>query len=122
MIDTQLAFTLEIEEPLRREYTMRVSEDSLYFRGHFPDHPVLPGVAQLESIILELALQSWPDLGSLKQVRRLKFRRIIKPNSALRLQLLRQKDTQIKFALSLEEGPQDCCTGTLCFGERPNVG
>jgi 3-hydroxymyristoyl/3-hydroxydecanoyl-(acyl carrier protein) dehydratase len=122
MIDTQLSFALEVEEDRRREYSMNISADSPYFRGHFPNHPVLPGVAQLEAIVLELALQSWPDLGSLMQVRRLKFRRVIKPNTALRLQLLRQKEGQIKFTLSLEHEAEECCTGTLCFGERRDVG
>ena len=122
MIDTDLRFELKLEQPLHREYSMCVGDNSLYFRGHFPDHPVLPGVAQLEAIVLELTLRSWPDIGSLQRIRRLKFRRIVSPNSDLQLTLLRQKDTQVKFTLKLAKEQEDCCTGTLCFGERRDVG
>ena len=122
MRDTKLQIELEVDEPLRREYSVHVSEDCPYFEGHFPGHPVLPGVAQLETLVLELALQSWPQIGSLHQLRRLKFKRIIAPDSSLRLSLLRQKETQVKFTLKTSDGDEECCAGTLCFGEAHDAG
>lgn len=59
-----------------------------WFRGHFDDLPVLPGVAQIHIAAL-LAKQIWgfwPRGGSL---RRIKFLRIIEPGRDMRLELER---------------------------------
>ena len=122
MIDESLQFTLTNETPLVREYTMAVSAASLYFRGHFPNHPVLPGVAQLEAIVVELVMQAWPDLGSLLRVRRLKFHRVIPPDVELHLQLTRLVQAQVRFLLRLADGDEKCSSGLLCFGDRPDLG
>ena len=117
-----LKFQLEVDEPLLREYTTMVSADLEYFRGHFPDHPVLSGVAQLEALVLELAGQAWPDLGSLRELRRLKFHRLILPNSELRIELQRKKRTRISFTISLNADSQKCSSGVLCYGGQRDVG
>lgn len=35
-------------DPLHVEIQLYVSEDLIYFVGHFPDFPILPGVVQLD--------------------------------------------------------------------------
>lgn len=118
MSNKNLDFKLEVNEPLLREYTTTVHEDSDYFRGHFPGHPVLPGVVQLEAIVFELSVKAWQDLGSLQALRRLKFRRIIEPNSVLRVTLEREEPSRVRFAIHLNGGAENCSSGILCFGQE----
>ncbi|MCP4446854.1 MAG: hypothetical protein GY811_16120 [Myxococcales bacterium] len=122
MTDASLDFKLDRDEPLLREYLTTVGEDSEYFRGHFPGHPVLPGVAQMEAIVFELATRAWPDLGALRELRRLKFCRIIPPNNELRIRLERKEATKVSFVMSLNASAEKCSSGVLCFGDKQDVG
>lgn len=65
-----------------------VTVNEPYFRGHFPNAPVMPGVLVLESL-LQLAWILFSDRPPvrLRRVRRLKFRRSIVPGDHLLLEI-----------------------------------
>ncbi len=77
-------------------FTLRASPDSDLFRGHFPDLPVLPGVAQLQ-----WALALWRrysgDSRPLRGLRRLKFQRVVVPGDQLRLECRADGDQHMTF-------------------------
>ncbi|WP_039017687.1 hypothetical protein [Halocynthiibacter namhaensis] len=60
--------------------------DLFQFQGHFPNHPILPGVAQLDwavrfsSEYLELSCD-------IRQVTKLKFKQLVLPEDPIALQL-----------------------------------
>lgn len=67
-------------------WTVRVPEDSTLFAGHFPGHPILPGIAHLawvEAALAEMEGVS-PTLSSISGVR---WRRPALPGEALELRL-----------------------------------
>ena len=64
-----------------------------WFDGHFPDQPVLPGVAQVFWADY-LAKQLLPDLHSGCHLKSVKFNRIILP------------DTQVQLNLQVKKGKQ----------------
>ena len=74
----------------KRVLTLRfeASLQLAWFRGHFPDMPILPGVAQL--LLVETAAREFtqvlPDAAP-AQVKTLKFRAVIHPGAKLRLRL-----------------------------------
>ena len=76
----------EIIDPPHGEFELIVPEDLFYLRGHFPETPVVPGVAQVHWAIT----LARPQL-SLKPIflgiEALKFHRIIKPMTRLNLVL-----------------------------------
>ncbi len=95
--------------------TIPVREDLLYFRGHFDGMPILPGVVQLQGMVLANARRLWPDLKGVRKVRRLQFKRITQPRQTVVLTLKRPDGRQqVDFELSREGGAT--ASGTLLFG------
>ncbi len=72
-----------------------VSQNEPYFKGHFPDHPVVPGVLQIESMF-QLAIiccrRQRPGLNGLpylSRIQRAKFRKPANPGDRLLVKLTR---------------------------------
>ena len=69
-----------------------VSMDEAFFQGHFPGHPIMPGVLQLEAMkqLCELAVRDVLDPAGaadvyLKEVNKVKFRRPANPGDRLKI-------------------------------------
>ncbi len=100
----------------RRRFEIPVRADLPWFRGHFEGAPVLAGVVQLELIVVAQLRRVWPELGAVLRVTRLKFRKPIRPEQTLVLELTRD-GASVSFALS--RGDQVCSSGTLLLGVGP---
>ena len=91
-------------EPLRADLEISAPEELYFFRGHFPEQAILPGVVQVHWAI-ELA-RSYLDLkSSFKGIEGLKFHRVITPCSTLRLTLEKSEQTgKLHFSFASEDG------------------
>jgi len=69
--------------PGRIEARGLIPDDSLFFSGHFPDNPVVPGIALLGLVKLALA-EALPG-REVTGFRRVKFRRVLQRGGALEL-------------------------------------
>lgn len=79
------------------------------FRGHFPEAPILPGIAQIEMVtfVLETA---WEGSLSVRSVKKTKFSRQITPNTPVCLKITimdrdksgRQDVTTVRAAVSVQ--------------------
>lgn len=88
---------LEMEPPQRAVGTKNVSISEPYFAGHFPSASVMPGVLVIESLaqLIGVMLVSAPsavpveqmsgDAFMLAEVRRMRFRRPIRPGDCVEL-------------------------------------
>lgn len=98
-------------------FAVGVPADLLYFQGHFPGAPLLPGVAQLVALVLDRVHALWPALGEPTRVGRLKFKQAIAPGDALRLTLEREDRPQdaprVHFRLERADGA--CTVGVMTF-------
>ena len=89
-----------------------IPEASPWFDGHFPDQPVLPGIAQLE-MVFDLIRQHAAQPLRMVGVNRVRFKRIIAPDDRLTLVATsRQADGRV-WAFRLEAPDGLVTTGTM---------
>ncbi len=102
------------DDPPGIRLCLDIPEDLSWFRGHFPDQPVLPGIIQLHwATIISCALFGFgapPD-----QIKRLKFKKVVVPPRVLELVVSRhgQQEVQFEFCSLGEQNSQ----GKLVFAE-----
>ncbi len=77
------------------------------FAGHFPGHPILPGIFQLE--IAHVAAEALGEASfNVREIVKAKFRRPIRPDETIRVEvkLIPQQDgPQARVALSVDGQP-----------------
>lgn len=96
--------------------TVEVPEDMLYFQGHFPGFPILPGVAQIVPLVLAQVREAWPELDQPRRLSRLKFRQPVFPGATLELRLER-RGAQVRFRLA--GGARASSEGSLDYPSAP---
>jgi hypothetical protein len=85
---------------------------AVWFQGHFPSAPLLPGVAMLALVDESVAL-FWPDdlhpPVRIEGFRRVRFRQRVKPGAILRVSVHQTQPNSLRFAVDV--GGLVACTG-----------
>ena len=93
-------------------HQVAVPADDLWFQGHFPGDPMLPGIAQLHFVLeaLKANLGASVRLTGLKRVR---FKRVIRPGEAIAIaaEPVPDKDGLFRFQLTVEG--ENACSGLM---------
>jgi acyl-coenzyme A synthetase/AMP-(fatty) acid ligase len=98
----------------RVELTLLVEATLPQFDGHFPAHPVLPGVAQVDWA-LTFGHELFGIAGEFVGMDALKFQQVIVPGTRLSLVLESQAPGRLAFRYHSAGGPH--ASGRLLFGE-----
>jgi acyl-CoA synthetase (AMP-forming)/AMP-acid ligase II len=97
------------------------SPDATWFQGHFPNAPLLPGVAMMA--LVEDSLECfWQDADrpavEVESYRRVRFRQRVEPGTSLRVRVRRVEADRFRF--SVELGGAAACTGECSV--KPHAG
>lgn len=90
--------------------------NSPWFSGHFPDNPILPGIAQLKMVADLISKSEEGDL-CMTAVSRVKFRKIVRPEELLDIHVTsgNKKD---QYIFKITSGDQDVCSGWMFFTQN----
>ena len=109
------AWSLETQKVTLR---LTIEAKNPYFKGHFPEFALLPGVAQIEYVVREAHRYLKTPLA-VREGKNIKFMRMILPNQSveMRLQFEVEKNS-LNFVLYEPQHPeQKFSIGTLIFGD-----
>ncbi|WP_034588982.1 MULTISPECIES: AMP-binding protein [Acinetobacter] len=101
-------------------YQLEFTPELECFKGHFPGHPIYPGVGQI-GFIQHFARQNWADLHWCSGFEQLKFQDLIRPYMAVHL-TLKRKAHKVSFELQLRD--KTLASGRLLFAleqQQPQV-
>ncbi|MEI7865702.1 MAG: 3-hydroxyacyl-ACP dehydratase FabZ, partial [Chthoniobacterales bacterium] len=95
-----------------------------FFQGHFPNHPVMPGVLQVEamaqvaSILMMLNTQNSGKIGYFMSADEVKFRKPVFPGDTLFIhcELTRSRKTIARAVCSCTVNGEVVSEGNLLFG------
>jgi len=97
--------------------TREFRRDSLWFSGHFPDNPILPGIAQL-SVVLDMIQQAATTKISIKEFKRVKFKQIIKPDDLLEIQAVRSETEPDTYSFMIQVRGETACQGVMILKSK----
>jgi len=109
---------LDLKMPAPGEISAQVTvnDDSPWFSGHFPDNPILPGIAQLHMVADIIALSRQESLY-IKRLNRVKFKKIVRPGDELEIHAS-ATDTIGLYSFRLTHEAQDVCSGMMALDDK----
>jgi 3-hydroxymyristoyl/3-hydroxydecanoyl-(acyl carrier protein) dehydratase len=105
--------TLKVSET---SATVTTSGNSPWFSGHFPNNPILPGIAQLKMVV-DLIRESTKQGVCLTSLSRVKFRKIVRPEEQLALQITAETK-EGSYLFKITSGNEDVCSGKIHFTQN----
>ena len=84
---------------------------SPWFSGHFPDNPILPGIAQLKMVADIIGASRKEDLR-MAGLNRVKFRKIVRPGDLLDIHAAPGK-LKDQYAFRITSSNEEVCSGMM---------
>ena len=93
--------------------SVTIGKDDPWFSGHFPENPILPGIAQLK-LVFDLIARCAEKKLQVAELSRVKFRKIITPGELLDIRVNCVK-TDKQYSFQITSGSDDVCSGKVFF-------
>ncbi len=94
-----------------------IAADLAPLSGHFPEAPIVPGVAQVDWAIA-LARDAFQLHGTFRRIEVLKFQQLLRPRMVATLQLNWNRDS-MALTFRLTSNDRVCSSGRVVFGDTP---
>ncbi|MBI5553045.1 MAG: hypothetical protein HY911_16150 [Desulfobacterales bacterium] len=91
---------------------VRVPAESRWFDGHFPGHPVLPGIAQL-AMVFDLIQGTQGVPARVLEVSRVRFKQMILPEDHLRVWAEPRPNRDGAYTFRITKQEEVVCSGTM---------
>jgi 3-hydroxymyristoyl/3-hydroxydecanoyl-(acyl carrier protein) dehydratase len=101
-IDSDRAITAEAQVPA----------DCVWFDGHFPNMPILPGVAQL-MLVTDLLNRALKRPVAVQSISRVRFKQMIRPDDTIAVSLSPTQKDAATYGFRLSNGLELVCSGTI---------
>ena len=111
VVDPEVLDVREIADGV--ELDLFLPETLSCFQGHFPEFPVLPGVAQIDWAVRFADRHLGTAIGGAQRVQ-VKFRSIIRPGGPLTLRLIRPAGAN-RLLFEFRKGDEVHSTGTIAL-------
>ena len=95
------------------ELSLCIQAELVYFAGHFPEQPILAGVAQL-ALVEQYGHLFFDIQGGFLQMEVIKFKKVISPNDKVTLTLNWKADTE-KLYFTLDSATDSHASGRLVY-------
>lgn len=99
---------------------VHIAATSPWFRGHFPDRPVLPGIAQL-SMVFDLIQKGFNHSVSLTEISRVRFKQLIVPDDRIRIEAVPKTDKQDVYVFRIFKDSELISNGTFRVTNRADT-
>jgi len=90
----------------------KVPAGSLWFSGHFPGEPILPGIAQIALVLEAIGLAKGKAL-KISGLKRTRFKQIIEPDDEIELYARPQKGNEFSYSFRIMVRDELACSGIL---------
>ena len=90
-------------------------EDSPWFDGHFPQDPVLPGIAQV-AVAHDLLRRAFGKNLPIREIGRLRFKRKVGPTDRLSVTITPGDASENMYRFRMTCGKEPVCSGLLKVG------
>ncbi len=120
----------EVESPDRAVGVKNLTMNELFFQGHFPNHPIMPGVLQVEAIkqLAELLVRNELDPAGqldvyLRLVEKVKFRKPNEPGDRARIEVevRERRDGEAVLAGKVSNQRGVTCEAVVTLAVRPRT-
>ena len=91
---------------------IQIPPDSPWFNGHFPEHPVLPGIAQV-GMVWDAINHFGNQNMKISHISRVRFKQMIRPNDSLRITVTPRKDHADSYAFRIMIDEELACSGLM---------
>jgi 3-hydroxyacyl-[acyl-carrier-protein] dehydratase len=108
---------IDISETGEISTEVRMPPESLWFSGHFPGEPILPGIAQL-GIVFDTFCGARRRLFTLTGFSRVKFKKIIRPQDSLKITVTPKADKEGVFTFRIVVDRDIACSGSMTLRSR----
>lgn len=115
LADSPAILSMLVQDSGSRKLLLEVDSALGWFSGHFPGHPVLPGIVQVHWAVRfsssHLGFERVPV-----EIHRLKFKKVVHPMEILELSISKYEDTAVAFEYTCAGQP--CSEGRLIYREN----